>query len=411
MNRASEESPLIVCARYLVSENRSSDLPVKERLKIQKRTLYGRLLDLLYPLGWPGGFVFLLFSVIKRDSVKLYRNMIIADHASRVIHGALSRVWGREYKQQLVKSRASLFETYRALFRKRALLKKAYKAAEVAHVTEYVRLVRLFHFYLVWTAWFSRNRPQAALMARTNDQNRLALGVAAEEAGVPCAAFTIHRVTLLKPVPFAVQTAFCWTARQASEHAVAGIRAVRMPVPLLKELKLPVPENGTGRFGLLLNAKCDVQKLDAWLTALKKQSEIREILLRPHPGYDTEKLTSLSFGTLSDWRQPLPQYLDSLDLVFALNTHAVIDALLHGVPVVYVGGLDPYEYDLHGFVKSGIAYPWSLSDTFPGAVNRFYSSEGFKSRWNPSEFETDGGGERRALLELAGEGKGKEGTE
>ena len=403
MNRPSEESPLIACARYLVSENRRSDLPVKERLKIQKRTLYGRLLGLLYPLGLRGGFLFLLVSLVKRDRVRQFRNMVIADHASRVIHSALSRVWGSEYKQHLVRSRASLFETYRALFRKRAFLKKAYKAAEVAHVTEYVRLVRLFHFYLVWTAWFSYNRPRAVLIARTNDQNRLALGVAAEEAGVACAAFTIHRVSLLKPAPFAVQTAFCWTARQANEHASAGIRAVRMPVPLLTELKLPVPETGAGRYGLLLNAKCDVEKLDAWLASLKEQSEIREILLRPHPGYDTEKLTSLSFGTLSDWRQPLPEYLDSLDLAFALNTHAVIDALLHGVPVVYVGGLDPYEYDLHGFVKSGIAYPWSPADPFPGSVNRFYSSESFQSRWNPSQFETDGEGERRALLELAGE--------
>ena len=184
-----------------------------------------------------------------------------------------------------------------------------------------------------------------------------------------------------------------------------------MPVLLLTELQLPVPENVAARFGLLLNAKCDVEKLDAWLTALAKEKGIDDVLLRPHPGYDTEKLKNLSFGTLSDWRQPLSEYLDSLDLAFALNTHAVIDALLHGVPVVYVGGLDPYEYDLHGFVKSGIAYPWSPSDPFPGAINAFYSSESFKTRWNPSEVETDGDQERQALLELARERETKGETE
>ena len=409
MKSTSEESPLVACARYIVSENRNSDLPVEERLKIQKRTVYGRLLRLLYPFGWPGGVLFFLVSLAKRDRVKQFRNMVLADHASRVIDGALRRVWGREYLNQLMRSRASLFETYRALFRKRVFLKEAYKAAKVAHVTEYVRLMRLFHFYLVWTAWFARNRPRAVLIARTNDQNRLALGVSAEEAGVPLAAFTIHRVALLKPAPFVVQTAFCWTARQTNEYAGSGIQAVRMPVPLLTQLKLPVPETGAGRFGLLLNAKCDVEKLDAWLSSLAKERGIRDLLLRPHPGYDTEKLNTLSFGSLSDWRQPLPEYLDSLDLVFALNTHAIIDALLHGVPAVYVGGLDPYEYDLHGFVKSGVAYPWVTSDPFPEAVNAFYSSESFKNRWNPSEFETDGEGERQAMLELAGnEKEGKE---
>ena len=326
-------------------------------------------------------------------------------------NGALRRVWGADYQQQMETGGVSLFAIYRELFRCRRELKGAYAAVGVAHVTEFVRLIRLFHFYIIWKAWFASNRPRAVLMARTNDQNRLALGVVAEEAGVPLAVFTIHRVTILKPAPFAVQKAFCWTARQANEHARTGIQAVRMPVPLLKELKLPIPEHSAGRFGMLLNAKCDVEKLDAWLAPVAKKSEIQEILLRPHPGYETEKLKSLTFGAITDWRQPLPEYLDSLDLVFALNTHAIIDALLHGVPVVYVGGLDPYEYDLHGFVKSGITYAWSPSDPFPGAANRFYSSESFKSRWNPSEFETDGEEERQALLELAGGEKGKEGKE
>ena len=197
MPNRERSAPLEACARYLVFENRNSDLPVKERLALQKKTVYGRLLGLLYPLGWRGGFLFLLVSLVKRESVKQFRQMVVADHASRVIYNSLSRVWGREYTTQLVKTRASLFDTYRALFRLQAWLKTAYKAAEVAHVTEYVRLVRLFHFYLVWTAWFKKNSPQAVLMARTNDQNRLALGVAAEEAEVPLAAFTIHRVSLL----------------------------------------------------------------------------------------------------------------------------------------------------------------------------------------------------------------------
>ena len=63
MGSRTQGHPLAACARYLVTENRISDLPVNERLKIQRRTLYGRLLGLLYSLRWPGGFLFLLVSL------------------------------------------------------------------------------------------------------------------------------------------------------------------------------------------------------------------------------------------------------------------------------------------------------------------------------------------------------------
>ena len=113
-------------------------------------------------------------------------------------------------------------------------------------------------------------------------------------------------------------------------------------------------------------------------------------------------MSVLSDVFVCDWHQPLAEYLDSLDLVFALNTHAVVEALLHGVPVVYVGGLDPYEYDLHRFVHSGIVVPWSESLQIPAEVNAFYSSPGFTAQWNTSEFEIDPAPEQAALLKLAG---------
>ena len=177
--------PLIACARYLVKENRNSDLPVQERLKIQRRTFYGKVLGFLYPLGWFGGLIFLLISLYKRDSVKLYRNMIVADHSSRVIHGALKRVWGGEYDKEVKRTRASLAGTYRSLFSLSRNLKDAYRAVDVSNVTEFVRIIRLFHFYIVWHAWFRNHTIQSALIARTNDQNRLALGLSVKNGEYP----------------------------------------------------------------------------------------------------------------------------------------------------------------------------------------------------------------------------------
>ena len=399
------ELPLSACAEYLVSENRNSDLPVAERLKIQKKTFYGKVLGRLFFFHWPGALLFLLFSISRRERVRQYRGMVLADHSSRVIDHALARAWGRDYKnerEQFATSRASLAGVYLALLRHRGYLKEAFQAANVQHVTEYIRLVRLFHFYLVWKAWFKKNRPTAVLIARTNDQNRLALGVVAQEEGVPLGAFTVARVTLQRQLPFSVHTAFCWTSRQAREYKAAGVSALRMPVPVLKNVKLPVPEPGKGRYGLLLNAKIDTEKLDAWLEELFRLQGIDNLHIRPHPGFNEEKLSRISRGKICDWRQPLSEYLEELDLAFAVNSHAVIDALLHGIPVVYLGGLDPYEYDLHGYVKDGIVIPWEEVKEFPASVDAFYSSRGFRERWNTDEFETSPRAEQEAVKELAG---------
>ena len=174
------------------------------------------------------------------------------------------------------------------------------------------------------------------------------------------------------------------------------------PVPVLKNSKLPVPEPGKGRYGLLLNAKIDTEKLDAWLEELFRLQGIDNLHIRPHPGFNEEKLSRISRGKICDWRQPLSEYLEELDLAFAVNSHAVIVALLHGVPVVYLGGLDPYEYDLHGYVKDGIVIPWEEVKEFPASVDAFYSSRGFRERWNTDEFETSPRAEQEAVKELAG---------
>ena len=103
---------------------------------------------------------------------------------------------------------------------------------------------------------------------------------------------------------------------------------------------------------------------------------------------------------ISDWHEALHEYFEKLDIVFALNTNAVIDALLHGVPVIYVGGLDPYDYDLQGYVKDGIAYPFSEKEPAFKSANLFYASDSFKKRWTPELFTGSGLSERNALSRI-----------
>ncbi|MFA7566570.1 MAG: hypothetical protein WCY01_06050, partial [Alkalispirochaeta sp.] len=89
-----------------------------------------------------------------------------------------------------------------------------------------------------------------------------------------------------------------------------------------------------------------------------------------------------------------------VDVVFALNTNAIIEALLHGVPVVFVDGLDRAGYDVHGFVATGIVLPFDTLVSFPFDINEFYRSDDFHARWGFGEFQTDGNAEVQAIHRL-----------
>ncbi|WP_321990722.1 hypothetical protein [Marispirochaeta aestuarii] len=387
--------------KFAVSELRSSKLPLEDRTRILKSTRHGRLLSFLYPFGFVGGMVFVAGAVARPVSTTVFRSLVLEDHASKVVRNSLNRAFGSVLENEFRRIKPPRAAVLRSFIRNLKVMRRAYKSGDLHHFTEFGRVLSLFFFYIVWTALFSRASPKAALFARTNDVKRLALGAAAEEYGIPVVTFTVDRVALRNPAPFEVDTVLSWTRRQRTAAEKEGSRGIQMPVPSIRSMKLPVPENDKGSYGLLLNAKCDTEKLGIWIRSFySKHPDGMPLQVRPHPGFDTERLKDLPYSEICDWHQPLGEYLDTLDMAFALNTNAVIEALLHGIPVVYLGGLDPYEYDLHRFVADGLVYPYGSEDIFPQAVNEFYSSDAFRSQWNPDEFVTDGTKEREFLLQL-----------
>jgi len=393
---------LLDVARFLVAENRNSHLASAERQELQSKKRYGKVLGILYPLGVSGGLIYCFFALWKRETLTLFRGILLEDHASNVIKNALKRTWGPGYEKELVTVSSSIQGGLSDFFTQVPALRATYKVLGVSHVTEFVRVFRLFHFYLMWKSWFAKQVPPAVLLARTNDQKRLALGAVAEEYGVPVTAFTVERVALRKPAPFAIKSMLCWSARQVNQARESGIQTAQMPVPLMRDMKMPVPEVGKGVYGLLLNAKCDTEKVAAWVDSLGRRLGISSLQVRPHPGFPSDRLAGIPFSVICDWHQPLDEYLDGLDLVFALNTNALIDALLHGVPVAYVSGLDPYAFDPLGWVADGIIIPYTPEEPFPAAVTAFYSSDSFKTMWNPGEFTSNGSGEYGILMQIPG---------
>ena len=387
-------------SNFIVQEIRKSDLPLNDRIKILKKTSYGKILIRLFFLKSIGGVLFLFGTLIRSHRLSVFNNLVYEDHSSKVISQSFSRAFGSSWMSNTEKIKASRFYILKSLIKNIHVVLQVYSKSDIRTLPEYARCFNLFYFYILWSAVVSAAQHTAICIARTNDPKRLALGLVGDLKGIPVITFTVDQVALRNPAPFAVDTVLCRTRNQKDAAIESGSKAVQMPVSRLMPVKLPIPEAGTGRFGLLLNAKCNPESIQNWINVVSKKAPGIEFLVRPHPGFEVERLSGLSHSVICDWHQPLFEYLDSLDAAFALNTNAIIESLLTGVPVIYVAGLDPYKYDLHRFVADGIVFPYSEEMIFPDSVNDFYKSKDFVAQWNSSQFSTDPSAERKFLTSL-----------
>ncbi len=392
--------PLLKTASFLVSENRNSDLDVGKRHDRQKKGRSGRFLHILYKAGFSGLFLYLFVTSLRSFSYSLFRGVVVEDHANSIIRHSLDRVYEIDSRHELTTYKSSVWRQLTVFIKSLSYLREAYKSTGIEHVTEFVRVAKLFNFYVRWRAVFEKSPPSAVLIARTNDQKRLALGLVAEVFQVPLVAYLMDLVAVRKPAPFSVSLYMCWTTFQMESVKKEHTDTAQLPVPFIREMKLPVPKPNKAVCGLLLNAKCDLKGVDKFIDSLYRKFGLNNLFVRPHPGTSEERVAVLNNVFISDWREALHDYFEKLDIVFALNTIAVIDALLHGVPVIYVGGLDPYDYDLQGYVRDGIAYPFSEKEDIFKSADLFYASDFFKKRWTPELFTGSGLSERNALSRI-----------
>lgn len=382
-------SPLEAAARFYVDSTKTSHLTSEARKKKMLATRSGKAMYVLYAMRGLGAIIYSAGAIIVTPKLCFYDDKVVEDHANRLIAKLLKRVVSIQLEEKVrfrKPKRTALFSVWLSNLR---VLMQAYKRAELQYFSEYARILTLFRYYIVWKTLFLAEKPKASLFVRTNDQKRTALAVVSQEFNVPAAAFTIDMIRIRPPAPYAVGTQFCWTTVQKADLERQGIRAVMMPVPELQDISLDLPPRAQADCGLLLNAKCDVEKVKEFVHTLQDEYSFNRILVRPHPGFKTEKLQLNGAAEMCDWQDPLKSFFDDVHVVFALNTNAVIDALLHGVPVVYVGNLDALNYDLHGFVRDGIVLPFSADFSYPQTIRDFYSSQDFAETWNTEIFSTD----------------------
>ena len=72
--------------------------------------------------------------------------------------------------------------------------------------------------------------------------------------------------------------------------------------------------------------------------------------------------------------------MSNFDVVISGNSSVIEEALDEGVPVVYMGNIDQYKYDLYGYVEDGVVLDATQYIPSLGAVKNFYRNSLRKSK-------------------------------
>lgn len=345
-----DEACLLNTARYLHDANQKSLIKSEQRY-VKLSSWYRWTTRLHIPLFLQ--LCIMCSSLIFRPPRFMATgSALIADHASEVIRHSLTRVLGDQLPQirvvrpgrwvmlcQLKKSVWGLTRVFR----------------QVQPVTDFdrARLFRLLSYYVSCRAVLMQETVEAVYLARTNDQKRLALGVAAAERQIPVVAWTVERSGVRAACPFPLAAQLCWSGTQRRHLEGQGERTCQMPIRKQPFRRLNTQQLRSGALGLLLNARVDVVRLKRLLHKLSNVYGIEGIQVRPHPGSLLSDAEVAVPYKMRDWREPLGAYLDSVDAVMSMTSSTIFDALLHGVPVLYVGTLDDLPYDYWGLVANG----------------------------------------------------------
>lgn len=367
--------------------------------KLRHRTVDRRQFAGLYRIGPAGLLLYCYRYSLRPERLLMLRRSVVDDHASLTVAKALRRVVGIDLARESYTQRISPSRIICSAIWFTPALIAAYVRLMPWNLEQFAQLSRVARYLIAYRPAFDLVRPASVLIADTSDPKRIALGTLADLHDVSVATFCVPLMDPPERGGYRVETAFCWTREQTVIAAQWAQRSVRMPVPY-RPLRTTLDGVESLRAGLLLNAKCNLHAVSRFLFELKNRYGLDKILVRPHPGYRVLRLRSLSHAEIADWREPIDRYLAELDLVFAPNTNASIDALLYGVPVVYVGGLDSLPYDFHGFVQRGLLLAYSDKLLLPDDVTRFFSASSFQSKWQETYFTTDGSEEHGALTSL-----------
>ncbi len=394
--RARPSNVLFNTVRYVSDRPRTSERALDAPVEARDRR--ARLLAALSRLGFPGMFLYWLSLLPGRAARYGFTGSLgVSDHASGVVVAALERVFPAALPPQR-NVRVPRASTALALLRAVPRLLLMYRCVQPHTRSGWFAAAQVIYSVVAGRVVTRMRRPAAVLSAYTSDRKRIGLEYAAVEASVPTALFFLDRYTVTRHLPFRPDTILCFTAQQRAAYLRYADRVVIMPSPL-SPIR-PVPPNP--RIALLLNARCDVSAVHLFVDQLRADHPDSNVQIRPHPGFDVRRFHDADRPFVADWRMPLAAFLDGIDLAFAPNSNVIIDALLHGVPTVYVDAVDPMVFDLHRFVADGLVVPFEDVGTSIPEINAFFTGDHFESAWSRVGFSPEPAPEREALENLIG---------
>ena len=344
---------LTLTAQYLVDATQQAWVSPDDRP--QKLIWLGRvLLALRAPPAWLVTAFCLRVLIRPRPArVRWVGQAIVEDHASRTVQASIERV-GKEKSWPASSWAPNWLRLIASIRRNLMVMVNAYRIARPETRFDQTRVLRLLASYAYWHCVFEYRRPSVAYIAMTNDQHRLALGVVAQECAVPLVAWNVGRQGVRLKVPFKIAAQLCWSRTQRVHLESQGIPAFQLPVETRSMNTLDVSALRSGALGFLLNARVDLVRLRVLLQQLRDVYGIRDIQVRPHPGALLKAEDWEGLAVLRDWREPLTEYLASINAAICMTSGAMYDALLHGVPIAYRAGLDDVAYDATGLVRNRV---------------------------------------------------------
>jgi hypothetical protein len=324
-------------------------------------------------------------------------HLLLEDHSSLVIADSLKRVLGENVpKLQTIRTGRVTF--LREAAGNISMLAAIYREVDAATDFDRTRTLKLLTDYLSCRALLRDHAFEIIFLARTNDQKRSALGVAATERRIPVVAWTVERRGFRASSPFPLAAQLCWGRSQLIKLASQGVEAYQMPVARKPINNLDAAALRNGKLGFLLNARVDIPRLVDFLRSVKDVYGIRDLQLRPHPGKDLGDYADVkALATLRDWREPLTDFLDSVQAAMAMSSGSIDDALWRGVPVIVVGGLDDLPAEYCGMVSAGVL-PLFRAGEDPSDTLVNHYADWQESRLNAvSEYSSDPSPERTAI--------------
>lgn len=107
-----------------------------------------------------------------------------------------------------------------------------------------------------------------------------------------------------------------------------------------------------------------------------------EVALRLHPRIETFDAERVPGWDVRHRSQSLEDFARSCDVVICGNTAAQIEILMAGTPVIHIAGLDPYGFDLYGYVARGISFGGEIlqDGAVVDAIRTFYGRPGWRER-------------------------------